>query len=135
MTPYWITACIASALVSAGVTRYYFPSVQVKTVETTQDIVKTDVQTVTHTIKLPNGNLDTVTTITDHSQRTEVSTQTTQVKSRTLNISGIVANDFSTRQLLPIYGASMTKEVLGPFTAGLFGLSNGTLGVSVGISF
>lgn len=34
-----------------------------------------------------------------------------------------------------VYGASVTKPVLGPITIGIFGLTNSTFGASVGVSF
>lgn len=34
-----------------------------------------------------------------------------------------------------VYGASLTKPVLGPFTLGVFGMSNGTAGASIGLTF
>lgn len=36
---------------------------------------------------------------------------------------------------IPVYGLQVSKEVLGPVTAGVWGLNNGTIGVSVGLNF
>ena len=35
----------------------------------------------------------------------------------------------------PSYGLHVTKEVLGPITVGAFGMTNGTLGLSIGVTF
>ena len=48
-------------------------------------------------------------------------------------VSGLFA--LPTPGTLPAYGVSVTKEVLGPITVGAFGLTNGTLGLSVGVTF
>ncbi len=52
-----------------------------------------------------------------------------------LNLSALATVDPKAGRYVPIYGISVTKEVFGPFTAGAFGLTNGTLGLSVGINF
>lgn len=131
-----ILLCLLSALLSAVVTKYYFPAIQVKTVETEKEVIRTDVQTVVHTVTQPNGAIDTTTTTIDHSQKTETDNKTlVQLKSSTINVSALVGNDFSKRLIQPIYGISVSKELLGPITVGLFGLTSGTIGVSVGLNF
>jgi hypothetical protein len=64
-------------------------------------------------------------------------TQIAAVKGKTsnINISLLGANDLSKGALIPTYGLSVTREVLGPVTVGAFGLMNGTVGVSVGLDF
>jgi len=131
-----IIACIVSAALAVGLTKYYFPTIQTKTVEVEKEVVKTDVVTVTHTVQLPGGGTDTTITTTDHTQKVETDTKTQVVlKSPTINVSGLVANDFSHGGILPLYGVSVSKEFIGPVTLGLFGLTNGILGLSVGINF
>ena len=51
-----------------------------------------------------------------------------------MNISALVGVDLP-NSLKPLYGASFTKQFLGPISIGAWGLTNGTLGVSVGINF
>lgn len=112
---------------------------------TQQDQVKdTHTQTTITVLKTPDGTVKT-TKIID--QVADVKTDTTKVqdkksldisippKTNTLNISALVANDFSRGLLVPTYGASVTKEILGPITIGGFGLTNGTIGVSIGLNF
>lgn len=128
--------CLLAALASAAASRYYFPSIKIKTVEVEKEVVKTDVQTVVHTITQPNGIVDTTTTTVDHSQKTETDNiSSVRVQNPTLNVSALVGNDFSKRLIQPIYGVSVSKEVLGPITAGVFGLTNGIVGLSIGINF
>ncbi len=125
---------VVSALISGTAVYHFFP--QTKTVEVTKEVVKTDIQTVVHTVTQPNGVVDTTTTTTDHSQRTETSKNTQIILAKPkINISGLVANDFNDRLFKPVYGVSVSKEFLGPITIGMFGLSNSTIGVSLGVSF
>lgn len=130
-----IIFCLLTAATSVAVTRYYFPTTQTKTVTVEKEVVKTDVQTITHTVTLPNGSVDTTTTTTDHSQTTLNKDQVAVVKAKNLNVSALVANDFSTSIIRPVYGVSVSKEVLGPVTVGVFGLTSGVVGVSLGLNF
>lgn len=128
--------CTLTAILSIVIDRYYFPVIQTKVVETTKEVVKTDIQTVTRTVTLPNGAIDTTTTTTDHSQRIQQDTKQTLVaKSSTINVSALAANDFSRGLISPTYGISISKEIVGPITIGLFGLTNSTVGLSLGINF
>lgn len=131
-----ILLCALSAVLAAAMTKYYFPTVQTKTVEVEKEVVHNDIQTVVHTVKLSSGEVDTTTTTTDHTQRIETDSKTAMImKSSTINVSGLVANDFSKGLLVPVYGISVSKEFLGPITVGAFGLTSGTIGLSVGINF
>lgn len=117
------------------------------TVDTTKDVKKDltqDTQThqVSVTEKTPDGTTKTTTTIDTSTVKkvdtiTDTDTHITQdvipPKIDTLNVSILVGLDVS-RQT-PVYGASITKQVLGPITVGAFGLTNGSVGGSIGISF
>lgn len=99
----------------------------------------THTQTTTTTIKAPNGEVKTVTT-TDTVSNTEITkkevvTKNEQVvsKNKTLNVSALIS--VSNIMDRPNYGISVSKEVMGPITAGVWGLNNGMLGLSVGINF
>lgn len=120
---------------TAALTRYYFPQIQVKTVETTKDVIHTDIQTVTKQVTLPSGEIDLTTVTTDHSQHVETGNKSTTVMVKPkLNVSGLVGVSIHDPGL-PIYGISASKEVLGPITVGVFGLTNGLVGVSIGFNF
>lgn len=58
----------------------------------------------------------------------------TPPKTGTLNLSALAGVD-SLNRFKPIYGAAVTKQVLGPITIGAFGMSNSVVGLSVGITF
>jgi hypothetical protein len=66
--------------------------------------------------------------------KTDVIQTVTPQKTGTLNFS-VVAATTTSQFGVPVYGASVTKEIMGPVTAGAFFLTNGTIGVSLGMSF
>lgn len=113
---------------------------------TTNTRTQTDVQlsqethkrVVSVTVKLPSGAVKTTTTTTQDTQtdkHTDSKTQETKVVSvpKTLTVSALAGID--TRSMLPTYGVSVSKNLIGPISVGVFGLTNGTLGVSLGLSF
>lgn len=113
-------------------------TVENKKVSTVVDTDKTDHKTVVID-KKPTG--DIITTITDDidtktQEKQQVDDTKTNVaaKRSMVNVSALVANDF-VGSFKPTYGVSVSKEILGPITVGVFGLTNGTIGVSIGINF
>jgi hypothetical protein len=77
---------------------------------------------------------------TDSSKKSETSTEKKEVvsgsKSRlTLSVLGGTKLSFSGEALTPVYGGMISKDLIGPINMGLFGLSNGLAGVSLGVSF
>lgn len=106
--------------------------------KSTQDKHK---QTTTITEKKPDGTTKTVTKVTEDTETKKDTTTdsvshtqqvVTPVKS-SLNISALAGLDLSGR--LPVYGVSINKQVLGPVTLGAYGLTNGVIGVSIGLNF
>lgn len=104
--------------------------------------------TTTTEVTHPDGTKETTTVVTDdtdsenktNSVAKSESSTTTDVKKEvtrssspvTLSILGGTSfNSFGQ----PIYGGSLTKPLLGPLTVGFWGLSNGTGGVSLGLTF
>lgn len=133
---------IASALVILAATftagRYSVSGkTKTKTTDTTKTVDKTEHKKIV-IYKKPNG--ETVTTITDDTNtKTEKTKQvidikTTESRHNILNVSALVANDFRDT-FKPVYGVSVSKEILGPVTVGAFGLTNGVVGVSLGLNF
>lgn len=105
-------------------------------------------KTVITEITRPDGTKEVTTVITDdveadsksHSSESDkVSKVETDKKEVTktgspVTISALAGlNSFSSPT--PIYGASITKPVLGPITLGAFGLSSGMGGFSLGLTF
>ena len=66
------------------------------------------------------------------SKNTDTTTETTRGASK-VTISALGALNLTNST--PAYGLSITKPILGPITVGLFGLNNGTVGASIGLTF
>lgn len=91
----------------------------------------------------PDGTKRTETTTTEETgtiKRTEDVTaqrDKTDVKTETANKNTVAAliglNVWSLPT--PIYGVSFTRQIYGPLNLGAFGLTNGTAGLSLGVSF
>jgi len=144
---YKVIGALVALIVAFGVGRYSATSQQ-SAVKTITD-VKTDTdtkvnkdvkKTITET-KKPDGEVTTVTTeeavtVVDQ-QKDQVSHQSATVippKTNTLNLSALVGIN-PVDGLTPLYGLSVSKQFIGPITGGIWGLTNGTFGVSVGINF
>lgn len=123
----------------------------VKTIDTSRSSLNRDrhVKTVVHFVRLPNGTVEKTTTITQDSQtktkrqtadrelsvdQTDKSKHVTYaVPSLTVSLLGGVS--VSTPIPTPVYGLSVSKRVIGPIGIGAWGLNNGTVGLSAGITF
>ena len=140
---------------------YYLAPVKVKTEVKTVEVEKKDTNTVqnekkdshkTYTkvvIVKPDGTKQTTTTVTDDkiaTQKTDTtqtidiaksSDQTKEVtkSSSRLNLSALAGVNVSNPANGLLYGVHVSKDILGPISIGLFGLSNGNMGCSVGITF
>jgi len=145
---YKISGAVAILLVTFALGRYSVNVVSVKTKESVAQVdVKKDTQNVvtkTHEVetKKPDGTVQTTidTTIQAVTKNDDKETQTDKVdqtvtaaKTSTVNISLLAGYHYGDTS--PLYGASVSKELLGPITIGLFGLTNGTVGASVGVNF
>lgn len=86
--------------------------------ETKTDIVYTDEKTTAVTDDV-NKTTDTVKEITKGSDK--------------VTISALGGFDFNT--LKPVYGASVSKPLLGPIAIGAWGVSSGQVGISIGLQF
>ncbi len=130
----------------AGRYSVYQKSTEVKKVIQTETQTEThkDKHEVSHTVttKLPDGTETTVTdvdsvVVSDHGRSTSSTTKMESVSNnenrKKTNVSAIVAVDF--RNPTPVYGVSVSKELLGPFTIGIVGLTNATVGLSIGLNF
>ena len=130
-------ACAVCLILGAALTRY---SAQTPS---TKEVVKTDTQkdTETHTVttveEQPNGVKKT-TTVTDVSQtvsrQSDKTNRITPISNKPKNfVSGLGGYDVSRRTYA--YGLHVQRELIGPVTVGVFGLSNNTYGISLGVNF
>jgi hypothetical protein len=111
---------------------------EVKTVEIEKVVTIVKHETITITEK-PDGAKETVIvtdTNTDsksNSKATDTTKEVTGSKS-TLNISILAGVKFPIDQTSVVYGASITKQIIGPFTATAWGLSNLSGGIGIGLN-
>jgi hypothetical protein len=89
-------------------------------------------KTITKTVKQPDGTITIISTIDERAKSNTVASL--PVPRKKTNVSVLMSNDFSAR-FKPVYGISVQRELLGPITVGVFGLTNSTVGVSIGINF
>jgi membrane glycosyltransferase len=99
----------------------------------------------------PDGTKETITTIIEDSDtrkksdtretqevaRKETETKEVEKSKGKLTLSALAGSKVSLSEGVSplIYGGHISKEVLGPVSLGVFGLSNGIAGVSIGLSF
>ena len=146
---YKIAIAAISLLAAFAAGRYSVSQPSIHTVVDTNTKTNTDTDTnkhettVTTVVEQPNGTKTTTTKTTendtiDQTQNQDTVSEITQTvtapKKNTLNISALAGLDLS-NSMKPVYGASVNKNFLGPVTMGVFGLTNGTVGVSLGLSF
>jgi hypothetical protein len=136
MRNYFILA-IVSLLLGIGVGYYLMPEkikTEVRTVEVEKK-VEVDMHKTTTITKKPDGTTQTVITDNTVARSSSENKQTDQVieqvvRKSILNVSGLIGTSFPT----PVYGLSINKNFIGPITVGLWGLSNKTLGFSLGLN-
>jgi Flp pilus assembly protein CpaB len=130
------------ALIGMAVGFYLKPTpVEVKT--TTAQTVsenKKHEQVVITKKKLPDGTVETVTT-KDIQSQTNTDKKQTSIDSKPINYNKAVTSvhllasvDISSLSV-PHYGLMVTHEVAGPLAIGVFGFTNNTFGVSLGVNF
>lgn len=107
-----------------------------KTVDVVHYKTKIQTHTVTVVVTKPNGTHQSTTT-TDQTQYADTHSKSdvTVIKATnsSIKISALAGIDFSQRKIA--YGAEVSKQILGPISVGAWGLTDGVIGVSIGISF
>lgn len=85
-------------------------------------------------VKEPGGKTTTTVTIDKnlHAEDVKETAKASQPRLK-FNVSGLVGTDIHT--LMPVYGVSVNKELLGPITIGVYGLTTGMVGLSIGVNF
>jgi hypothetical protein len=118
--------------------RYTAPTkVETKTVTVEVEKVKID----RNRIVIEKTNKDgSKIKITRSSSMTDRNTQTSQQSTKlvenksSLNISALAGVDV-TKPTGIVFGAHVSKQLIGPVSIGVFGLTNKTVGASIGLSF
>ncbi len=109
--------------------------VEKKVEDKRKEIVKTEV---TH----PDGTKEITTkTVVDSTTKTDSTKTDKELEERTaasskVSISALVGAPLSlSGPITPVYGGHIHRPLLGPISLGLWGLSNATAGVSIGLTF
>jgi hypothetical protein len=118
--------------------RSYTDKPEIKEVIRVVEVKKeTDIQTdrTTTIVKGPDGT--ETTTVVDKSRETtrEESKDAARTVLARPRLNVAVLGGVGLSSGVPTFGAAITKEIAGPITAGVWGLNNGTVGVSIGINF
>lgn len=137
-TKYTIICIVSAAVIGAACGYYALPSkIEIHTVIQKDTEKQNNIDTKITRTKKPDGTVITEITKEDKSTtQTQVhkdSTKVTEYSHDTLTIRALMAGDIHSGTIS--YGLGVDKKVLGPFSIGVFGLSSGVLGGSVGISF
>lgn len=119
-----------------------------KDTKTSETDINKHKETVVKEVTHPDGTKEVITTVTEDtvasrdtkeksketkSKDTDITKEVTRSSGR-LNISVLAAID-TTQLSTPVYGLSVTRDVIGPISIGLFGFTNKTIGASLGLSF
>lgn len=121
--------------------------VESKTKKTDSDTNKHKDTKTTEVIK-PDGTKTITTTVTEDTNRKSDSTATDDTKKMEditkevtksgsrLNLAILTGVNFSNLTSNPIiYGGSVSRNLIGPITLGIWGLTNSTAGASIGLQF
>lgn len=93
-------------------------------------------RTIIKRITDPSGRVEEVTTIDSQTDTNTSSKSTVASKADKTNISLLIkTNTSSFSSIQPIYGMYVSRPLIGSVTIGLFGFTDKTLGVSVGMNF
>lgn len=130
-----IILLIIVAAASAGITRYYFPQVEVKTVETTKEVIKNDIKTIVKEVVRPDGTKETITETTDKSSKSETTKNETKIAAKPQWMFDLGARvKMDDRQLI-IYDLQVQRRIVGPFFVGGRISTDKSVGVSIGMEF
>jgi hypothetical protein len=140
MNKYVIAAVLASIILAFATGRYSVKQTNLSTTSKTEDVKHEQTDTKSHVVvvKQPNGTTTTTTDTTTTTHKDENTKQTEQAKTSTaarksFNISLLGGYDLSSPR--PVAGVVISKEIIGPVTAGFWGTNQGAFGVSVGVNF
>lgn len=133
-----------SAILVSFACGYYIKPDKVVTKTVTVEVVKTETDTKDRTIVVEVINKDGSKTITTKKDidtnvkemaKTNSNSQTLSVKRSSSLLVSVLGGVDITKPTGIIVGAHVSKQLLGPVHIGLFGLSSGVLGASVGLQF
>lgn len=141
-TQFKVLIAVVALAISFASGRFLSPTktrTETKVVEVEKVVVKVE-HVVTTIRENPDGTKETIIvadTKTDSQSSRTVTDSIKEVigKRNTLNVSVLAGIQLPLNTSSLVYGASLTKEVLGPITIGGWALTNKTVGISVGLNF
>lgn len=125
-----LLALISASILSFGIGRYTAPKASIE-VQKSKDVTTHEVII---SIKNPDGTTSTTTTIDSHTTKNSQSITTPQ-KPASLTISALAAMASADHNYKPVYGIEISKQAFLNTRIGIFGLTDGTVGLSVGLDF
>lgn len=125
---------ILVAIISAGLTRYYFPQVEYKNTETTKEVVRNDIKTTTKTIENKDGTKETITETVDNSIKKIDTKNETLIALKPQWMLDVGARTKLSDKVI-VYDVQVQRRILGPFFLGARASTDQSLGVSVGMEF
>lgn len=134
MNKYSLILLVIVAVVSAGVTRYFFPQIEYKNVEITKEVTKTDVKTIVKEVVRPDGTKETITETTDKSVKHETSKNETLLMAKKQWMVDVGARKMLENSDM-FYDLQVQRRILGPFFAGVKASTDKSIGVSIGMEF
>ena len=134
---YIIGGCLVIFGLGVGVGHYGTPpKVQEKIVEKDVEHKQDNVVTTVTETKKPDGTDTTVTQTVDKSVENSTTTDNTTVMTSSVpQWHATLGYGYDFKNVMPVYMGAVDKKLLGPVSVGIFGVSNGTLGVTVGLEF
>lgn len=132
-----VVLLIIVAVISAGITRYYFPQIEFKNVEVTKEIVRNDIKTIVKTIEHKDGTKETIEERIDKSIKQESTSSETVITKKNdwmLDIS-LRQNSISKLTESPVYELQVQRRILGPFFVGAKASTDQSFGLSLGMEF
>lgn len=142
LTKYWKYFLVLLLMISSfGLGYYKMPSkVETKTVTVTVEKLVQEVKQNTKQVAvIKKDGTEVITTDINTDTNTEDDTSikedTTKIVTRDSGISISALAGFDLNGVTPIYGGSVSKQVLGPIEFGIWGLTSKTVGISIGAHF
>ena len=106
---------------------------QIVTVEKQVVVQHDNIITHTVTVKAPNGQITTDTTTTDKSVTDTHTQETTKTADKQWLVAGFAGYDFKNKN--EVYGGEVQKKLVGPVAIGAWAMTNGSIGISIGVEF
>lgn len=128
---------LVMCVITAVVTRYYFPQVETKTEVVEKEVVRNDIKTVIKEVVRKDGSKETITEIIDKTKKQQESKKTeVKIAKKDWHVSVLYTRNISENQAG--YTLTVSRRQLGPFfltgSAGRIG-NDTNISAGVGVEF